>query len=913
MKRGGASRDAGDRHACVSNASSAAGFVIRIDGLRHWLVTMQSKLRSRVSRLVLLGACSCMPLESSKPPQASAPGAQSGAPLEGWLGLDAHSDAPAPAQLKLDDAVVATFFGDDIPRPSGGYTYSYGGKTVNRVLPSSTPSNGAVFAVYMDNDYSGVNISLGNDTFVDLTPYRKTGSITFWIKGGPSAQKFMVGLMDNQGGQLKVQTKVGGDSYVILKEGEWTQCRIPLKAFIDDGVWWDAKQHREISAKMDWKKIQDFRISINRDENKVEKGKPVVFYLDQIELTKTAKGIEDPDAYWDAFKSDTPDQLVTDFTRWADAWKGQQGTSAEIQVAVTAAPKNAPKAVTGQALKVDFKPGDWFDAYLQTPNAPGMLTDFSKHYGLSVWLYTEKAYQSFDFVIQDKGHEMFLTKVGASRGWHQILIPFRNFTKFAYYQPPEAKQNNKLDLDGVFQLGIKPGGDVPGTLYLAKLSVTNARELVKAKEPPLLSATFKGDTNAVTQRIPAIYGINVGAWAPELLDAASLRVAQPLNLGVVRYPGGLMADEEDWQKTLKNKDFNVDTDEFLSWCEKVNCTPLFTANVGDGSPERAAAWVKYVNQTRKGPKVRHWEIGNEIYGSWHKYYEKWGKDGGKSYGQAVRAYVKAMKAADPSIQISAVWMLGGPWNQAVFKEVADVVDAVSVHHYAQNAGSESAPGLLAVSSEVDSLMKSVRKQVDELGVKGKSYEIWLSEWNSVDANPGPQILQHVNALFIADYLGHLAQSPITLANLWALYNGRDKRLGDYSLMAREGDPQGYNFRRPSYWAFQMLSNSLTGTLLQGATDQEGLSGWMSRRADGKISLVFVNKSFETDYKTTLRVGGLKGEATIEVLSAETSGGLVGSDAMGKTYPSKGPSSEKRTLADGAVVLVPKASVVTVRF
>ncbi len=817
-----------------------------------------------------------------------------------------------PNQLPLEDAVVATFFGDDIPRASGGYTYAYGGKTGNRVLASSTPGNRAVFATYFDNDYAGVNISLGGK-FIDLTPYRKTGSLTFWVKAGPSAQKFMVGLMDSQGGERKVQTKVSGDSYANLKQGEWVQCRIPLKAFIDDGMYWDSKQHREISAKMDWAKISDFRISINRDENKVAQGSPVIFYLDQIELTKTSKGIVDPDAYWDAFKSDAPDQLVTDFTRWADLWKGQHGNSADITVAVGPSPKNAPKAVHGQALKVDFKPGDWFDAYFQTPSATGLVNDWSKHYGVTVWLYTEKPYQAFDFVIQDRDHEMFLTKVGASRGWHQILIPFRSFTKFPYYQPPEAKQNNKLDLDGVFQFGIKPGGDVPGTLYLASIGVTNVRALAQEKAPAEALATFKADANKPGPKIPAIYGINVGLWAPELLDAASVRVEKPLNLGVVRYPGGLLSDEEDWQKTLKDHDFHIDTDEFLAWCESTNCKPMFTANVGDGTPERAAAWVKYVNQTRKGPKVELWEIGNEIYGNWHKYYEKWGKDGGVGYGKAVRAYVKAMKAVDPTIKVSAVWMLGGPWNQAVFKEVADVIDGVSVHHYAQNATSENNAGLLAASSEADSLMKSVRKQVEELGVKGKNYEIWLSEWNSVDQNPGPQILQHVNALFIADYLGHLAQSPIQIANLWALYNSRDKRLGDYGLLACNGDPQGTNFRRPSYWAFEMLANTLTGKSLQGTSDQESLSAFISRRDDGKLSLVFVNKSFETDFKTTLKVAGLDGEATVEVLTAENSGGLVGADAMGKSYPSTGPKSDKRRLGDGSVLVIPKASIVSVRF
>lgn len=866
-----------------------------------------------VSTLLLLGLVDCRLKQASQPGEASpAASADQSAAAATGSPSDPVSDAPSQAQLELDDEIVGTFFDDAIPNASGGFRYGYGGKTYSKILKTSTPGNPAVFAAYLDNDYSGVNISVGAHQFFDMSPFRKTGSLTFWLKAGPAAQKFMVGLLDNQGGIKKVQTKVSGDAYVVLKEGEWTQCRIPLKAFIDDGVYWDPKQRREIAAKMDWTKIQEFRISINRDENKVAAGEPVVFYLDQIQLTKTSKGIEDPDAYWDAFKSDAPDQLVTDFTKWADQWKSQHGKSADISVAIEPLPKGAPATVHGQALKIDFKPGDWFDALIQTPGAKGMVTDWSHHYGVSVWLYTEKPYQSFDFVILDRDHEMFLTKVGASRGWHQILIPFRTFAKFPYFQPPEAKQNNKLDLDGVFQFGVKPGGDVPGTLRLANVQVTNARELVKAKAPGELVATFNGNANQPLQKVPDIYGINVGLWAPELLDAQSLALEKPLALGVVRYPGGLRADEEDWQKTLKAKDNNVDTDEFLDWCQKTGCSPMFTANVGDGTPEQAAAWVKYVNQTRKGPKVLKWEIGNEIYGDWHKYYAKWGKDGGVSYGKAVRAYVKAMKAVDPSIKVSAVWMLGGPWNQAVFKEVADVVDAVSVHHYAQNAGSENDQGLLAVSSEADALMQSVKKQVDALGAKGRSYEIWLTEWNSVDSNPGPQILSHVNALFIADYLGHLAQSPVQVANLWALYNGRDKRMGDYSLLSTSADPQGYNFRRPSYWAFEMVANNLNGTLLQGSTDREDLSGWMVKHADGKLAFVLVNKNPETAYKTTLKVAGLKGEATLQVLTADTSGGLVGTDATGKVYPSTGPQSQQVTVKDGATILVPKASIVTLR-
>ena len=831
-----------------------------------------------------------------------------------WLDLDKTSDAPTPEQMKLDDEVLGSFFVDD--PPIGGFTYGYGGKTTSKSLESTTPGNAQVWATYFDNDWSGLNISLGTKSFFDLTPIRRTGSLTFWIKGGPNAEKFYVGLMDNEGNDKKVQTKVIGNDYGVVKEGQWVQCRIPLKAFIDDGSYWDASQNREISAKIDWSKIQEIRISIGKDENKVGPGKPVIFYLDQIQITKTAKGIYDPDVYWDAFKSDAPDILITDFTKWQDKWQSNHGQTADIKHSFVPLPKGAPEAVKGDALKIDFKPGDWFETLLQFPQAEGIQRDWSKHYAVSFWLFTDKPYQSVDVTLQDRDKEYFQVKVGASRGWHEVLVPFRTFPKFPYYQPPDAIQNNKLDLDGtgVFQMGFKPGGDIPGTMYIADVKITNQRELQKAAVLPVLPAVFKGSLSKTEQKIPEIYGINVGLWAPDMLDAASVEVEKPIGLDVVRYPGGLRADEEDWQETLKAKDFRIDTDEFLDWALKMGVEPMFTADVGDGTPQRAADWVTYVNKTRtQGPKVEYWEIGNEVYGNWHKYYEKWGKDGGVAYGKAVREFVKAMKAADPDIKISAVWMLNGDWNKTVFKEVADVVDGVSVHHYAQGATSENDVGLLAVSSEADQLMKDVRKQVEEYGVKGKKYDIWETEWNSVDFNPGPQILSHVQGLFVADYLGHLAQSPIQIANLWALYNGRDKRLGDYGILSTSGDPQGENAKRPSYWAMRMMANTLTGTLLEGSSDQELLSSWICKRPDGKTALVFVNKNPESDYKTTLKVPGLSGEAVVQTLTAENSGGLETNDATGKVHDQSGPKEEKLKLSEGSEIVVPKYSIVTVVF
>jgi len=814
-----------------------------------------------------------------------------------WADLDTSIDAPPPADLKLPDEVVGSFFLDDFP--TGGFSYVYGGRSCGKVLDSRTKGNAAVWASYLDNDYAGQSISLPAGKFLDLSAVRKTGSVAFWVKPGAKAETFFVGLLDDQGGEKKVQTRVAGGDWVVLKAGAWSLCRIPLKAFPDDGLWWNAAEHHEVSDKVDWSRIHEFRLSIGRDDNKPPKGQPVVFYLDQIQVARTAKGVFDPDAYWDAFRSEAPDLALTDFTKGGDKWRAVHGTSADLKVSTI--PVTGAAGVAGKALKVDFRPGDWYETMLQMPEVPSVPADWTSHYALSFWLRSEKAFQPVDVTLQDRDHEYFTARVGGSRGWHRIVLPFREFSKFPYYQPPEAVANHRLDLDGVHQIGFKPAGDVPGSLQIAGLALTNLRESPKPAAEPVLAATFRGNTAKVVQTIGQVYGSNVENWLPEMLSPQAVERLKALDLGVVRYPGGLRADEEDWKKTLAAKDANVDTDEYLDWCATLGVEPMITANMGTGTPQLAADWVRHTNLERKhGPKVKYWEIGNELYGNWNHYYEKWGKDGGTTYGKRAREFILAMKAVDPTIQVTVVWQLSGDWNRKVFAEVADVADGVNVHHYAQINGSESDEGLLAVSAEADQLARDVQRQVAELGVKGRKYGIWLTEWNSVDFNPNNQILSQTQALFIADYVGHLAQSPIAIANVWNIHNGRESRRGDYGLLATKGDPDGMNARRPSYWALRLASNALKGQLLEGRSDQEALSAWMAKRPDGKLGFLFVNKNPQTDYRTTVQVPGLAGEAEVLVLDATNS-------AEGP-----GPVPHSQTIRSGDTITIPKASVVSIR-
>jgi alpha-L-arabinofuranosidase len=182
---------------------------------------------------------------------------------------------------------------------------------------------------------------------------------------------------------------------------------------------------------------------------------------------------------------------------------------------------------------------------------------------------------------------------------------------------------------------------------------------------------------------PGIFGINVALWDGDLLNDQTIKYVKDVDHGVLRYPGGLRADEDHWFEVLEKQDWMVDTDEIVEFAKNTNTGLMITVNGGRGTAEQAADWVEHVNIKRKA-NVKYWEIGNELYGNWHP-----NQMTGDAYGKMCADYAQKMKAVDPTIFITAVWTLHGPWNEAVFKHCAPYVDGVNVHHYPQHYGEEN--------------------------------------------------------------------------------------------------------------------------------------------------------------------------------------------------------------------------------
>ena len=150
---------------------------------------------------------------------------------------------------------------------------------------------------------------------------------------------------------------------------------------------------------------------------------------------------------------------------------------------------------------------------------------------------------------------------------------------------------------------------------------------------------------------------------------------------VIRYPGGLTANNFDWKQGIgpiseRNPNYGglgipqtFGTDEFLQYCEELGAGAILVVNVSyggkwPGSVQSAADWVEYCNAPSDGSNpgggtdwaalraahghkepygVKYWELGNE---------ETY--PGFEDYAARVKAYSAAMKAIDPTIEVGVI-------------------------------------------------------------------------------------------------------------------------------------------------------------------------------------------------------------------------------------------------------------------
>ena len=317
------------------------------------------------------------------------------------------------------------------------------------------------------------------------------------------------------------------------------------------------------------------------------------------------------------------------------------------------------------------------------------------------------------------------------------------------------------------------------------------------------------------------------------------------------------------------------TDEFLQFCDLIGAVPQFDLNMGSGSPEEAAEWVRYIRGHHTGRVI--YELGNELYGRWQVGYKTV-----EDIGASTLAFSKAVRAVDPDAEIIATGLgpiSDGKWNAAQTANPAGTFNDLSLHfilgtnHPALESATPdfTAAAAYALPYAVGPYFDKVQAQVDgDPDHRGKVH-LAVTEWlfnskgygerNFTDESPSwmneggavmaagflNTVLRHTSEVKITDMTGSME-----FAGIWK------KREQVYAV--------------PAYYVFKMYTSVEGDTVLPVSTDSGSynVAGGVrpldhvqdipyvdvvaTRSSDGKtITLLCVNRSLNQDIATNFRL------------------------------------------------------------
>lgn len=208
---------------------------------------------------------------------------------------DRDADRFVPKEVKpfkADKDVVSVVMREAVPR-GGGYTYQYPRENPEPILTDKYAKEGdlSMEIELIASDYSGVAICIAGS--VDLRPYFEEGVIEFWIKGNQGGENALFVLVDDgvksngESMQVKLRSKSLGEITT-----EWKRFSIPLKLFGNTGVYWDAKNQREVLMPFAWSNFKGVRIEVRKDENTAFK-----VWIDDVVIKKYGQEYTGPAAY----------------------------------------------------------------------------------------------------------------------------------------------------------------------------------------------------------------------------------------------------------------------------------------------------------------------------------------------------------------------------------------------------------------------------------------------------------------------------------------------------------------------------------------------------------------------------------------------------------------------------------------
>lgn len=378
------------------------------------------------------------------------------------------------------------------------------------------------------------------------------------------------------------------------------------------------------------------------------------------------------------------------------------------------------------------------------------------------------------------------------------------------------------------------------------------------------------------------------------LDPDAVALAKAMHTSVLRF-GGNFTSAYHWRDGIGPRDQRVSmrniawgipeyntfgTDEFLHFCQLIGAEPQVALNLGSGTPQEAAAWVKYIDDHWQQHSGLLWELGNELWGNWNLGYPTLDQLAARTL-----VFSKAIRAVDPSARLIATG--GDPewfskWNATELSDPAGTFNYLSTHFVVtSHTQSPHAPldfvdeSMFALPVELGRKLEDDQKQINSVPAFAGKTHIAFTEWLFIAAQPGAptftnmagavdtagflnMILRHADIVPISDMTGIME-----FAGIWK------KRSQVYAA--------------PGYWAFRMYASTGATRPVQVETNagiysvQHGvdrlpdipnvpyLDVFAATTADGsKLDLFCVNRSATTDIPAEIAVAHFSADSSAKV-------------------------------------------------
>jgi hypothetical protein len=299
--------------------------------------------------------------------------------------------------------------------------------------------------------------------------------------------------------------------------------------------------------------------------------------------------------------------------------------------------------------------------------------------------------------------------------------------------------------------------------------------------------------------------------------------------------------------------------------EPILQVPLLADATGQpATAAAAAAMISYANVT-KGYAIKYVSIGNEP-----DLYATMGLPsdatmpaipnyGPSDYCASARAYVAAMKAVDPTLQIvgpdlAYKYQAGGgsnDWLTPILQGCGELFDVVSIHRYPFEAKQATLSAAAGDAAAFRSVIASVKGLMQASGQGPKP--LALTEMNVaydattcvLDASPGTVGA----ALWLADILGAATTLDLWASAVWNIADTEDWSLG---LI---GAPPSHE-PRPAYYAYLLYAEHFGPTLLPGTSAPARVSVYASRNAADDTTQLIVANWNTTETALEFQVTGL---------------------------------------------------------